>query len=262
MNDADARSNADPRPTSQAIAFARLNATRLGSQRKRSAFDSANSGFYLYLFNFDGVIANTLQHYQNAVYLAARNVGANVMDIPVSVLSNAETLDPEGIANALNLDESLRPRFAAVLETNLNNGLWRCDCFDGARQLLTTLSSRGYTAVMSRSQTGMIETILQNHGLRNAVHRIIGSDQVGTQDEQLEQLLRQYGVKAENAIYCGDSVRDINFAHRHGMRSAACTWGWQPELVANSDATFTANRTGQLLAQLLAPAGLEPDVAV
>lgn len=262
MNDADARSNADPRPTSQAIAFARLNATRLGSQRKRSPFEGSNSGFYLYLINFDGVIANTLQHYQNAVHLAARTAGAHVMDVPASVLTNAETLDAEGIADALNMADRYRPRFANLLEANLNNGLWRCSCFEGARQLLTTLSSRGYTAVMSRSHTAMIETILQNHGLRNAVHRVIGSDQMGTQDEKLEQLLRQYGVNAENAIYCGDSVRDISFAHRHGMRSAACTWGWQPQLVANCDATFTANRTGQLLAQLLAPAGLEPDVAV
>lgn len=262
MNDAKASPIDSSRPTSQAIAFARLNATRLGAQRKRASFEGVGTGFYLYLFNFDGVLADTLQHYQHAVHVAARTSGAKLVDIPVSVLTNAESLDAKGIADALDLPEEIRARFACHLEANLNNGLWRCSCFEGVRQLLTTLSSRGYTAVMSRSHSGMIETILQNHGLRSAVHRVIGSEQTGTPDEKLEQLLLQYNVQPKNAVYCGDSVRDINFAHRHGMRSAACTWGWQPNLVVNCDATFTANRTGQLLAQLLAPAGLEPDVAI
>ncbi|MGB0866826.1 MAG: HAD family hydrolase [Granulosicoccaceae bacterium] len=262
MKDDEPSSSSENRQASQAIAFARLNATRLGSQRRTGRSNASATGFYLYLFNFDGVIANTLQHYQNAVHLAARTAGVKIMDVPLSVLTNAETLDAHGIADSLGLAQDVRPRFANLLESNLNNGLWRCACFDGTRQLLNTLSSRGYTAILSRSKTSMVETILQNNGLRNSVHRVIGSDQSGTQEEQLEQLLRQYGVKAENSIYCGDSVRDINFAHRQGMRSAACTWGWQPQLVSNCDATFTAHRTGQLLAQLLAPAGLEPDVAV
>lgn len=262
MNDDDPRCRSDQRQTSQAIAFARLNATRLGSARRSAQRERPARGFYLYLFNFDGVIADTLQHYRNAAHLAARTAGAKVAEVPLSVLTGAETLDAAGIAESLGLEASLRPRFANLFEANLRNGLWRCECFEGSRQLLGTLSSRGYTAILSRSKTAAIETILQHHGLRNSVHRVIGSDQQGSPDDKLEQLLRQYSVEPQNAIYCGDSVRDINFAHRHGLRSAACTWGWQPQLVAECDATFTAQRTGQLLAQLLAPAGLEPDVAV
>lgn len=262
MNDAKHNPTSSTLTSSQAVAFARLNATHVGAERKRAVIESNTGGFYLYLFNFDGVLANTLHHYQHAVHLAARTSGAKLADIPVSVLTNAETLDASGIADSLGISSGTRGRFVAQLEANLQNGLWRCACFDGVKQLLSTLSSRGYTAVMSRSHSGMIETILQNHGLRSSVHRVIGAEQTGTPDEKLEQLLRQYSVRPENAIYCGDSVRDINFAHRHGLRSAACTWGWQPQLVLNCDATFTANRTGQLLAQLLAPAGLEPDVAI
>ncbi len=261
MNDANSVFDSTSHPTSQ-VAYARLNATRLGTHRKRAGLEQANKGFYLYLFNFDGVLADTLQHYQQAVKVSARTAGAKIVDVPASVLTNAETLDADGLADALKLARAVRPRFASHLEANLMNGLWRCTLFNGVQQLLTTLSSRGYTAVMSRSHSSIIETILRNHGLSSKVHRIIGSEQMGTPDERLEALLRQYNVRPESAIYCGDSVRDINFAHRNGLRSAACTWGWQPKLVVNCDATFTANRTGQLLAQLLAPAGLEPDVAV
>lgn len=262
MNNTKAESIISPTPTSQAIALARLHGSHLGERHKRNTLEGNHNGFYLYILNFDGVIADTLHHYQQAIHLAALSSGAKVEDISASVLTKAKALDASGIADALDLPEKVRLRFIRHLKTNLRSGLWRCSCFEGIRQLLTTLSSRGYTVIMSRSHSSMIDTILHNHGLRAAVHRVIGAEQIGTPDEKLASLFRQYNVNPENAIYCGDSTDDIEFAHKHGMRSAACTWGWQSQQVTDSNATFIAHRTGQLLAQLVAPAGLEPDVAI
>gem|GEM_PF-2995306 len=248
--------------SSQQAGFERLRSGQLGVDREYQSINNTGESIHLYIFNFDGVIADTWHHYRNAVKLAARASGSNIDELELAVLANAPSLDAVGIADVLELPSKVRQRFSTHLDTNLNNSLWRCQCFAGVKQLLNTLCTRGYTAVLSRSNSQMIETILQNNGLQSSVHRIIGSDQIGTPDEKVEQLLLQYSVQAKNTIYCGDSVRDIEFAHRNCMRSAACTWGWQPNLVAECEATFIADRAGQLLTQLLAPSSITPDIAI
>jgi len=67
--------------------------------------------------------------------------------------------------------------------------------------------------------------------------------------EPVSALLRMAGVAAERVLMVGDSVYDIEAAHRAGASACAVTWGFQPvEMLKALNPEFTVSAFEDLLA--------------
>ncbi len=93
--------------------------------------------------------------------------------------------------------------------------------FPGALELLRQLRQRGIRlGVVSSKRTQVLREVMGNNGALEYVELIIGSDAVSRHKPDPEGLLeavKRFGVRAEETLYCGDTLIDAETAHRAGV---------------------------------------------
>ena len=124
----------------------------------------------------------------------------------------------------------------ATADARLGPGKWRrTPPTDGIIDLLQRLRSRGVRiAVLSNDREASLESFLVQHGLRDLVDAVRGSDATPHKPDPQAALLlcRQLGCRAEATGLVGDAADDLQVATDAGLAwSLAYTGGWQPEPV-------------------------------
>lgn len=93
--------------------------------------------------------------------------------------------------------------------------------FPGALDLLRALRERGIrVGVVSSKRTQVLREVMANNGALEYVELIIGSDAVSRHKPDPEGLLEameRFGVRAEETLYCGDTLIDAQTAQRAGV---------------------------------------------
>lgn len=101
---------------------------------------------------------------------------------------------------------------------------------DGAREVLETLTARGLaTGIVTSGGRARVSRELEAHGLAHHIHEcVFGCDvkQKKPHPEGLLLCLERLGVRAEEAVFVGDSPEDIAMAHAAGVRSVAVHGGY------------------------------------
>lgn len=93
--------------------------------------------------------------------------------------------------------------------------------FPGALELLSQLRGQGVNlGVVSSKRTQVLREVMANNGALEYFDLVIGSDAVGRHKPDPEGLLaaiKRFGVRAEETLYCGDTLIDAQTAHRAGV---------------------------------------------
>lgn len=93
--------------------------------------------------------------------------------------------------------------------------------FPGAHELLCALHGRGVRlGLVSSKRTEVLQEVLEHNGALDYFDLIIGSDAVKRHKPDPEGLLeamRHFGVRAEETLYCGDTLIDAQTARRAGV---------------------------------------------
>ena len=93
--------------------------------------------------------------------------------------------------------------------------------FPGAIELLSALRNCGVrVGVVSSKRTEVLREVLEHNGALEYVELIIGSDAVRQHKPDPEGLLeaiKRFGVRAEETLYCGDTLIDAQTARRAGV---------------------------------------------
>ena len=104
--------------------------------------------------------------------------------------------------------------------------------FEGAAELVHTLDEAGIiTAEVSTKHTPTLRGALGASGLDKALSAIVGGDLVRNpkpDPEGLNAAMTQLGLRAEEILFCGDTVIDAETAQRAGTDFAAVLNGTTP----------------------------------
>ena len=113
----------------------------------------------------------------------------------------------------LKLEASPSPLFAGVVEA--------LSAFRQEGRLLAVATGKGRPG---------LQRVLQAHGWHDYFDATRCADETASKPDplMLQQILTQCGVAAHEALMVGDSVFDIQMAHRAGMHSVAVGCGAQP----------------------------------
>ena len=171
--------------------------------------------FYLYIFNFDGVLADSQRLYVNAINRALTSAGFPDLAVEPARLTSLESLDPVALAHALDVPEERHFRFCQAYLQHLESHASRCQLVPGAAQLLSTLSALAYTVLLTRSRSQLTESILLVNGLRQHVHRLVGAEQRGDLTSKIHRLLGRVSHPGATCRICRRSAR------RFACRSAS-----------------------------------------
>jgi len=172
------------------------------------------------VFDFDGVLVDSLSLYRNVCQQAANEQGFS----DTLAANPFENLDPvtfEALGEQLGMDPTAYARRVADL---MNAQEHKPKPFDGIALALEALAQTTPIAVVSASDTKVVKNILAHYHLDQHFKQIIGGDVAGDKTAKLKTLRKQ---EQQPIVMVGDSVSDIDAAHNSNAVAIAVSWGWQ-----------------------------------
>lgn len=182
-----------------------------------------DDGKALLLFDFDGVLADSLSFYAEAVRLILEKIGTPIVRSRDDYL---ELFEGNFYASMESRGVNLTAFSKAAKEILPGMDYSAMRPFPGLVPVLKTLESDGLLAVVSSNSAPVIEEALDRFGLRRYFQEILGSDFLFSKQEKIIHAYSKYGIGPGNTYYIGDTTGDIVEAKAAGVLSVAATWGW------------------------------------
>ena len=177
----------------------------------------------LFLFDFDGVLADSLDLYSEAVTRCLVQIGTPIVKNREDYLSLFEGNFYESMAaKGVDLDAFS----GAAKEILAGIDYDRMKPFPGMVPVLEALQKEHLLVVVSSNGFRTISKMLEHFGFERFFQGILGSDFLFSKKDKIAHALLQYGIDRERTFYIGDTTGDILEAREAGVRTVAVTWGW------------------------------------
>jgi len=174
------------------------------------------------LFDFDGVIADSLAAYYPVFAATCRDLGFEGPGTLEAFLDIFDTNAIRGLRKAgvpllklRQLGRTLAPRVVALNKRVLP--------FPGMPALLRTLAIREPVYVVTSNMTEPTEAFLADHAI-TGVLGVIGADQESSKVKKIRRIARQHRGAAP--WYIGDTRGDMLEARKAGAITVGAGWGW------------------------------------
>jgi phosphoglycolate phosphatase len=175
----------------------------------------------LVVLDFDGTLADSLPWFMDAMNIAAEKF--NFKKLAPHEREAFRSLDNRQIIKALGVPLWKVPAIAKEMRALAAKA--NLPLFPGTANLLRDLKSNGHSVgIVSSNSRENIEAILGPQ--RTMVDYWECGASLFGKKRKLKKLLKIAGIKASQAIYIGDELRDIDAAKECEMASGAVAWGY------------------------------------
>jgi phosphoglycolate phosphatase len=172
----------------------------------------------LIMFDFDGVIVDSLDHQCRAFVETLRAEGFADLATAERFLEFTEGNWFEALAAA-----DVPPSVVSEVE-NAFGAAPSPELFPEMATVVERLAAAHRVIVITSSRTDLVERVLAEHSVRG-VAEVIGGDQDESKTRKIDNARRRFG-RALAAWYVGDTVGDILEARRAGVGTVGVAWGW------------------------------------
>jgi phosphoglycolate phosphatase len=176
----------------------------------------------LVMFDFDGVLADTLDSFCAAMVAAFAGIGRPDLATREQVLTLLDdnwfaSLERAGVsaAEARAVEET----FGAALRPPT---LLRC--FPGVPAMLEHLARRHPLIVITSSTAAIVNGFLAAHEL-SGIEEVMGSEVDTSKVRKIERAVAAHG-RAARSWYVGDTAGDIVEGREAGVGTIGVAWGW------------------------------------
>ena len=198
------------------------------------------------IFDFDGVLVDSLAHNLEAAVTACRAVGYDRVPTrkDIEAMENmvfGELLEIIGM-DGDRIQEAVRLTFA-----ELSRDPGPLPFFPGIIEAVRCLSASHRLGVLTTNMSDLVASQLRYAGLSDSFELIMGADEPGTKGDKLRRLREQSALDGENIYMVGDAVSDIRHGKAAGVRTVAVSWGFQSrEKLQAEDPDMMMDEPGQL----------------
>ncbi|MFT3893290.1 MAG: HAD family hydrolase [Anaerolineales bacterium] len=180
----------------------------------------------LILFDFDGVLADTLDDMLNFAQAVCMELGIDRIPTPAD-LDALETMSFVEYGKQLGFPPALADEFASRCLRRFVERTHPPKMFNGMAQVFERLAVRNTLAIVTGNTTRAVENFLVENGIRQYVSAIFAVDQPGSKGEKILKAKTQLARTNEAVYYIGDAVSDIQVARQVSAKSVAVSWGHQ-----------------------------------
>ncbi len=202
----------------------------------------------LLLFDFDGVIVDSLSVYERTVKTCLEKIGNPIVQTQDDFLDLFEDNFYEGIVKkGVDLQE-----FMAASKDILNDIHYeQLEPHRFLFPILECLHRNHFLAIISSNTSGIIRKALEAYHIDGYFQEILGSDTAYSKQEKINLVMYLFGIAQDQIYYIGDTAGDIREARNAGVHAVAVTWGWHPrERIMAAYPDFMADRPEDLLTYL------------
>ncbi|OGQ22289.1 MAG: hypothetical protein A3I05_06775 [Deltaproteobacteria bacterium RIFCSPLOWO2_02_FULL_44_10] len=180
----------------------------------------------LLIFDFDGVIADSLNLYQQLVYDRLIALEYNFLQSPEDLQALFETnviygFQKRGV-HQHHINEILLELDKAS-ETN------HISLFEGIPEFFQNIELKTTNSIVSSNTTLTINRILTSHSLTSHFTDILGGDGATNKVDRIHFLLEKSSLEKNRTFYIGDTIGDMKEAKLAGITAIGVTWGLHSE---------------------------------
>jgi phosphoglycolate phosphatase len=188
--------------------------------------------FKIAIFDLDGTLVDSLEAISKLANLAFEEMGLKTYSLEMSrtlighgVAGIADKALPEGssLEQKEKLVEVIRKYYEKYWDYNLR-------LYDGIPELLDKLTEKGILlAINTNKDQGFadetVEKTLKKWNFTHITGAVDGMPRKPNPDG-IEAILRDHGIKKEEALYIGDMKVDVETAKNAGVYGVFCEWGF------------------------------------
>ncbi|MFA4874054.1 MAG: HAD family hydrolase [bacterium] len=179
----------------------------------------------LLIFDFDGVLVDTGDFF-------ARETMQKLSELGYDFVKNREDLldlFKENIAVAL-IENGVTPAHMCAIWEHIQQRAKseKIELCAGVGEMLCALASKCDMAVVSANSLNTIRSVLTRLGVIDRFKSISGGEEDFEKVERIKEGMKSADGKPASTFYIGDTVGDIDEAHRAGAHAIAVGWGWHP----------------------------------
>ena len=187
----------------------------------------------VFIFDFDGTIADTLQYVLEISNRLADEFGyKTIHESEVEGLKGKRAKD---VLRHVGIPHVKIPAILKRARSEFRYGIEALEPIAGLREVLHKLRAQNLRmGILSSNSVKNIEAFLGYHELEvfDFVH---SSSRLWGKNVALKKMMSEKQLDADKMLYIGDEVRDIVAAQKAGIRSAAVTWGYNTRDVLSVD---------------------------
>jgi len=180
----------------------------------------------LIIFDFDGVLADTLDDMLNFAQAVCTELGVNRIPTPTD-LDALETMSFVEYGKQLGVPATLIDEFVSRCLKRFIEKPHPPKIFLGMAEVVEQLSNHHVLAIVTGNTTPAVENFLIENGILQYISAIFAVDQPGSKMEKILKAKSQLAMDKDEVYYVGDAVSDIHAARQVSVKSVAVGWGHQ-----------------------------------
>ncbi len=199
----------------------------------------------LWLFDFDGVIADSLSFFEPLLRNSLKKIGFNILSERKHFLDLfQDNLYSSLTRRGLN-DKDLERLFSTIEhETDFSP----IRLFDGIIDVIDKMRKFSNVAIVSSNRESQIEIILKLNSADRYFNKIMGVNSDRSKSAKIIRAMAEFGNTRENTFYVFDTIGDFTETKDAGVKSVAVGWGWHsPDDLLKLKPDYFVNDREQLL---------------
>jgi len=179
----------------------------------------------LFLFDFDGVLVDSLALYENSVNVCLERIGRP----PIATREAFLDLFEDNFYSAITkrgVDVGQFMAASKAVTPTLDYSVTRP--FTDLIPVLAELKKRHGLVIISSNSSFAIRLMLAKFGFEPYFDDILGADFNFSKIEKILYVKGHYGTNGGHTFYVCDTAGDVREAREAGVKTVAVTWGWHP----------------------------------
>ena len=199
----------------------------------------------LYLFDFDGVIVDSLDLYEHSIRTCLEAINRPIIQTREDFLDLFEENFYEAIEKkGVSLEAFARA--SASIASSIDYAQVRV--IQEVKPLLQQLSGANVLVVITSNRKEVVENTLRREHMDSHFIDILGADFMLSKTAKINYAMDRWNKSPAETFYIGDTAGDIREAKSAGVHTVAVTWGWHPEArLQVAGAEYVARTPGDLL---------------
>ena len=176
-----------------------------------------------FLFDFDGVIVDSLDVYEKTVTDCLDVIGQPLTRGREEFLELFDGNFYESLVEkGVDLDRFMNASVEILAKINYAD----MRPFPAVGPVLRELKKNHPMVVISSNDTPTIQEALDLYGLDGIFDDVLGSDFMLSKKDKILYIIDKYHVEKHDIYYIGDTAGDIREGREAGVKTVGVTWGW------------------------------------
>ena len=199
----------------------------------------------LLLFDFDGVIVDSLELYEEIARRCLEEIGKPIIKDREDFLSLFDDNFYEAMRQkGIDVGAFNRAVEHLIPQVDYNRAVPFFDLIP----VLEKLGNENILVIISSNSLAAIKTIISKYRFDQYFKEILGADFMFSKIDKINYAVEKWNFSRDDTYFIGDTLGDMKEAKMAGVKTVGVTWGWHPrERIEKAAADFLFDVPDELL---------------